>query len=232
MITPIKTETKFVDLHQIRQPKTGTWTCTNCDAARSAMEVLHDPYDPNEERKLTVPTETIRNTSLEGEIIRINEVRAKSYKWMDVLNIDTYNDNPNMGLETSWRTDFTDVPVLLPHYSQVMLFFRRGPALTFTPTRTTQEMLLQIESYIADGSLLELGTILSAPSIVRPTEMSEVYANTSSSLLNSVPYYLSPGDAIYGFLKPYSSSVPFIHPSQAVCSLKINMQTYKNITIN
>lgn len=232
MITPINTKTEFVDLHQIRQPTTGTWTCNVCNEAGTPIEVLHDPYDPNGQRKLTVPTEIIRNTSSEGEIIKINQVTAKTYKWMDVVNMVPYsNENSNMGLESSWRTRIPSTLSLGYYAEQVILLFRRGPALTFTPTRTDQEMLLQLDSYITSGSLVELGTILSSPSTVTAANMSENTA-FNSSYLNNMPCYLNPGDAIYGYLRPFISGNPFDRASQAVCSLKINTQTYKDIIIN
>jgi len=157
MITPTKTKTEFVDLHQIREPKTGTWTCTYCNVggSQAPVQVPFDPYDPNGQRKLTVPTEIIRNTSSEGEIIKINKVTAKTYKWMDVVDILAYtNVNANMGMESSWRTTIARNDGLQAYHWPVILFFRRGPALTFTPTRTDQEMLLQLESYVVDGSLV------------------------------------------------------------------------------
>ena len=233
MITPIKTKTEFVNLHQIREPRTGTWTCNTCNTPATPIQVLNDPYDPNEQRKLTVPTEIIRNTSSEGEIIKINQVTAKTYKWMDVVDIAAYtNQNSNVGLESSWRTTMANATYLYEYHTSVMLLFRRGPALTFTPTRTDQEMLLQLESYVTDGSLVELGTILSNPSTVTTANISETTTLSSSFSLNSVPYYLNPGDAIYGYLKPFTGGSVYNRPSQAVCSLKINAQTYKDIIIN
>lgn len=230
MITPINTKTEFVDLHQIRQPTTGTWTCNTCNQAGSPIQVLHDPYDPNGQRKLTVPTEIIRNTSSEGEIIKINQVTAKTYKWMDVVDIVSYStENSNIGLESSWRTNIPYFSSVFSYAEQVILLFRRGPALTFTPTRTDQEMLLQLDSYITGGSLVELGTILSSPSTVGAATISE---NSASNSLNNMPCYLNPGDAIYGYLKPFIAGTPFNRASQAVCSLKINTQTYKDIIIN
>lgn len=47
MITPTKTKTEFVDLHQIREPKSGTWSCDTCTSTSSVIQVLYDPYDPN-----------------------------------------------------------------------------------------------------------------------------------------------------------------------------------------
>lgn len=237
MITPIKTKTEFVNLHQIREPRTGTWTCNTCNTPATSIQVLNDPYDPNGQRKLTVPTEIIRNTSSEGEIIKINQVTAKTYKWMDVVDIAAYtNQNSNLGLESSWRTTMSNATYLYDlyeYYMPVILLFRRGPALTFTPTRTDQEMLLQLESYVTDGSLVELGTILSTPSTVTTANISESTDISSSFSLNSVPYYLNPGDAIYGYLKPFiTPGSVYNRPSQAVCSLKINAQTYKDIIIN
>jgi hypothetical protein len=237
MITPIKIETKFVDLHQIREPKTGTWSCNYCNATSTTIQVPYDPYDPNGERKLTLPTEIIRNTSSEGEIIKINEITAKTYKWMDVVDVVTNADNnSNMGLESYWRSGIAGISGLNAYAMSVDLFIRKGSALTFTPTRTSQEMLLQLESYIIDGSLVYLGAIQSTPSSTVPANMSESIVLATSFSLKSVPYYLNPGDAIYGYLRPYasagSSGNPFPYPSQAVCSLKVNMQTYKDIIIN
>jgi hypothetical protein len=78
-----------------------------------------------------------------------------------------------------------------------------------------------------------LGTILSNPSTTTASNSSEVSVFSGSFSLNSVPYYLKPGDTIYGYLKPFVAPgalpAPFPYPSQAVCSLKINMQTYKDI---